>query len=505
VKRLAIAFIGIVITLSCSTTPPVAATLQGNSPLTAEYTLQYTIEVRWHGDYYPGETAIHVELADIPVQTDYQQVQATLDDGSIENVNGRETWVIDTTDIYTTNTFTGTFVVRVNVENTPAVPHEPLTPVSGMDEYLSPDNYVTLSADVVSQARQLVNETENDAPKIITKFVDWIQKNITYSMEYYTTRLTDSQVLNIRAGVCKDFSTLFIGFCRATGIPARYVLGYGPENPDQYLYKNIDNTGHVWAEVWIPNYGWLTVDPTWAEIGNDAQKITTSREYAYAYTWQYSNAPPGSGITDFTYSITLADWRVIGTATPSTLTKEGKENVWEITVKNNSPIPLLDNVTVEKNVLESLENWEWSGWFVVSNELIFMNPQETYTFSLDKESGVGYFVWTAMAENGISMWQYPGATPTTTTPTPTTTTNTPTTTTTAPPTTTTPTMTTTTPTPTTTTPSPTTTPTKTTTAPLTTTTTTALPVGTTWVWVGVGIAIVVIIAVVVLVLTRKGK
>ena len=488
-KRLAIAFIGIaLIALSCSANLRAAATLGGNSPLTAEYTLQYTISVQWHGNYYPGSTTIHVELADIPIQTDHQQVQATLQDGSIENINGRETWVIDTTNIYTTTPFTGTFAVRVNVENTPAVPHQPLTPVSGMDEYLSPDNYVTLSADVVSQARQLVSETENDVPKIITKFVDWIQKNITYNTEYLTTRLTDSQVLNIRTGVCKDFSTLFIGFCRAMGIPARYVLGYGPANPNQYLYKNIYDTGHVWAEVWIPNYGWLTVDPTWAEIGNDAQKITTSREYAYAYTWQYSNAPPGSGITDVTYSITLANWRVIDTATPSTLTKEETENAWKITVKNNSSIPLLDNVTVEKTVLENLENWKWSEWFVVSNELVFMNPQETYTFSLDKESGVGYFVWTTMAENGMSMWQYPGATPTTPTPTHTQT-PTPTPTSTITPTTTSITTTTSTTTPTTTTTAPPTTP----------------PAEAPWVWIGVGIVIVVVIAVAVLVLKGRGK
>jgi len=405
-KRLAIAFIGIaLIALSCSADPPVAATLGGNSPLAVEYTLLYTINVQWHGNYYPGSTTIHVELADVPVQTDHQQVQATLQDGSIENINGRETWVIDTTNIYTTTTFTGTFAVRVNIGNTPAVPHEPLTPVSGMGEYLSPDTYVTLSADVISQARQLVSETENDVPKIITKFVDWIRKNITYSTEVGsgTIKLTDTQVLNIRAGVCDEFSTLFMGFCRATDIPAHRVMGYGPIS-DENLYKNIENALHSWTEVWIPNYGWLTVDPTWADIG-DVRRIATGYPYGneYVWTWQWSNAPSGSGITNVTYSVTLANWRVINTSTPSTLTKEETENSWKITVKNNSSIPLLDNVTVEKNVQDN--------WFVVSNELIFMNPQENYTLSLDKENDVGYFVWTTMAENGILM-QYPSATTT---------------------------------------------------------------------------------------------
>ena len=476
-KRLAIAFISIaLIVLSCSTKPPVAAAPEGNFPLTVEFTLRYTIELPWQGNYYPGSTTIHVELTDVPIQTDHQQVQATLQDGSIENINGRETWVIDTTTIYTTNIFTGTFVVRVNVGNTPAVPHQPLTPVSGMEEYLSPDNYVTLSADVVSQAQQLVSETEDDVPKIIAKFVDWIQKNITYDQAKYEARisgisvpdLTDSQVLNTRAGVCVDFSTLFMGFCRATGIPARRVMGYGPTSSEKYLYKNIKETSHSWTEVWISDYGWLTVDPTWADIG-DVRKIVTGREHDKSWEWQYNNAPPGSGITGGTYSITLTGWSAIDTTTPITLTKQDTGDAWKITVKNSSPIPLLDNVVVEKDVLENLESWKWSGWSVVSNEIIFMNPQETYILNLDKENGVGYFVWTPMAENGITVWQYPGATPTT-------------------------------PTPTTTTSTPTTTTTHTTTTPPTTT-----PAGTPWAWIGVGIAIVVIIAVVVLVLKGRGK
>jgi len=36
-------------------------------------------------------------------------------------------------------------------------------------------------------------------------------------------------VLIQRAGVCRDFAHLSIAFCRAIGIPARYVAGYAPE------------------------------------------------------------------------------------------------------------------------------------------------------------------------------------------------------------------------------------------------------------------------------------
>jgi hypothetical protein len=426
-------------------------------------------------------------LRDIPVQTDHQQVEATLEDGHIENDSGHEIWVIDkyVRDVpHTTIYFTGTFGITENIGNTPAVPHHPLVPATEMEEYLLPDNYVTLSPDVVSQAQQLVSETENDVPKIIAKFVDWIQKNITYSMEVgHETKLTDAEVLNARAGVCDEFSTLFMAFCRAVGIPARRVLGYGPIS-DNDLYKSIENTCHSWTEVWISDYGWLTVDPTWADIG-DVRRITGGRGYDESVlTWEYNNAPSGSRITDVTYSVTLTNWRVIESAAPIRLMKEETENAWKITVRNTSPIPLLDNVLVEKAVLE---NREWSEWSVVSNEIIFMNPQENYTFSLEKEDGVAYFVWTAMAENWVSMWQYPGGTSTTPT----------TILTTAPTTTSSITIPTTTPT--------TTSPTTTTTFPTTSPTTTEVPIDTTWVWVVMAAAVVVVIIPVVIILRLRGK
>jgi transglutaminase-like putative cysteine protease len=480
VKRLAIVLIGVLlVSLSCSANSPAEAAPGDNFPLAVECTLHYTITVHWQGDYYP-DTTIHVELRDIPVQTDHQQVEATLEDGHIENDGGHEIWVIDKymRDVpHETIYFTGTFVITENIGNTPAVPHHPLVPATEMEEYLLPDNYVTLSPDVVSQAQQLVSETENDVPKIIAKFVDWIQKNITYSPEVgHETKLTDAEVLNARAGVCDEFSTLFMAFCRAVGIPARRVLGYGPISGDN-IDDSIENTGHSWTEVWVPDYGWLTVDPTWADIG-DVRRITGGRGYDESVLiWEYHGAPPGSGITDVTYSVTLTDWVTTESAASIRLTKEETENAWKITVRNTSPIPLLDNVLVEKAVLE---NWEWSEWSVVSNEIIFMNPQENYTFSLEREDGVAYFVWTAMAENSVSMWQYPGGTSTTPTPT-LTPTPTPTPTTTS----------TTTPTPT---PTPTSTPTP-----------TPAPINTTWVWVVMVVAVAVVIIPIVIILRLRGK
>ena len=134
-----------------------ASSLSGSGVISiAEYTLQYTLRVSCSGKYYPGKTSIRVELFDIPLQTANQKVQAILQHGKIENLEGREAWVIETTDIHMVNVFTSTFIVRVNI-TTPPVPNQTL-PVSNMGEYLSPDKYVTLNSEVVRQAKQLASE-----------------------------------------------------------------------------------------------------------------------------------------------------------------------------------------------------------------------------------------------------------------------------------------------------------------------------------------------------------
>ena len=90
-------------------------------------------------------------------------------------------------------------------------------------------------------------------------------------------------------GCCSQYSVLFIAMCRAVGIPARSVFGfigwrpwikeenlkpiYGFEtklSPDgsagaQHYGAQIP---HMWAEFYVPNYGWIPVDATFGIFGN---------------------------------------------------------------------------------------------------------------------------------------------------------------------------------------------------------------------------------------------
>jgi transglutaminase-like putative cysteine protease len=79
-------------------------------------------------------------------------------------------------------------------------------------------------------------------------------------------------------GDCGTQSMLFSAFCRSLGIPARAIGGY------QMLLSDAPGT-HFWAQYYLPNYGWVPVDPTVADAADwvpisDAKRSIFKNYYA---------------------------------------------------------------------------------------------------------------------------------------------------------------------------------------------------------------------------------
>jgi transglutaminase-like putative cysteine protease len=74
----------------------------------------------------------------------------------------------------------------------------------------------------------------------------------------------DDFLFNTKLGFCEHFSGAFTLLMRAGGLPARVVTGYqgGEVNPlnKELIVRQAD--AHAWSEVWIPDEGWVRVDPT---------------------------------------------------------------------------------------------------------------------------------------------------------------------------------------------------------------------------------------------------
>lgn len=76
---------------------------------------------------------------------------------------------------------------------------------------------------------------------------------------------TSEEVQREKAGTCQDFAHLLISYCRALGMPARYISGYlYDEGLDRETDPSLVGSGatHAWVEVHVPGVGWVGIDPT---------------------------------------------------------------------------------------------------------------------------------------------------------------------------------------------------------------------------------------------------
>ena len=66
------------------------------------------------------------------------------------------------------------------------------------------------------------------------------------------------QAFAISAGVCQDYSHIFVAAARSLGIPSRYVSGH-LVRADGLVTQP---AGHAWVEAYLPDLGWVGFDPT---------------------------------------------------------------------------------------------------------------------------------------------------------------------------------------------------------------------------------------------------
>ncbi|MBT0771323.1 transglutaminase domain-containing protein [Kineosporia sp. J2-2] len=75
----------------------------------------------------------------------------------------------------------------------------------------------------------------------------------------------DFALFDSRQGYCEHFASAEIMLLRSAGIPARMVVGYLADGSDvvdggRQVIRGAQ--AHAWVEVWFPDAGWVTSDPT---------------------------------------------------------------------------------------------------------------------------------------------------------------------------------------------------------------------------------------------------
>ena len=105
----------------------------------------------------------------------------------------------------------------------------------------------------------------------VAAICDWIRDNVDYLEGSSDGKTTAVDTFATRAGVCRDFAHLGITFCRALGIPARFVSAYG--------WKLEPQDFHAVFEAYLAGR-WYVFDPTRLSPPEGVVRIGVGRDAA---------------------------------------------------------------------------------------------------------------------------------------------------------------------------------------------------------------------------------
>lgn len=119
-------------------------------------------------------------------------------------------------------------------------------------KYTQSEPYIEITPEIKEKAIELVGEETN--PYFQAKIIfEWVIETMAYEYPDIESRGAEKSFKTLK-GDCGEFGTVFAALCRAVGIPARNVTCIW-----------FQEGGHAWAEIFIPPYGWVPVDPSVAQ------------------------------------------------------------------------------------------------------------------------------------------------------------------------------------------------------------------------------------------------
>lgn len=120
---------------------------------------------------------------------------------------------------------------------------------------------------VTALAQQLTNPYDNefDKAQALYNYFHNPANGFTYSTSTGPAETSDALVdflFNNKTGYCEQYAASMAVMLRAIGIPTRVEIGFtdGYVSGDHRVITAQD--AHAWDEVFFPDYGWITFDPT---------------------------------------------------------------------------------------------------------------------------------------------------------------------------------------------------------------------------------------------------
>ncbi|MBU3143447.1 transglutaminase family protein [Clostridium sp. CF012] len=196
-------------------------------------------------------------------------------------------------------------------------------------------------ARIQAKAKSLTENITNPYDKAFAIF-RFVNSSMNYNISSQYANKGALSALTYKQGVCEEYSKLFVALCRASGIPSRTVSGYRNQNTGINTTIDLTNIRHMWAEVYLPNYGWIIAEPTGASVSDDAlvnlfgkalnpaEHIATGYKAAnyndgatFSSNYDRTKTSPPIMITNFNATLYVIDRKAISNAINAVVKVEG--------------------------------------------------------------------------------------------------------------------------------------------------------------------------------------
>jgi len=139
---------------------------------------------------------------------------------------------------------------------------------SQLAEYLVSEEYIEADDPRIKAAADSFDNTGQLG--IVKEIYSFVLDHMQYS-GYNPSDIGAAAALACGSGDCTEYSDLFVALCRAKGIPARVIEGYGTDSSPGDL-----SLGHSWTEVYLDDFGWVPFDPIYDD--NNGSSVETAFE-----------------------------------------------------------------------------------------------------------------------------------------------------------------------------------------------------------------------------------
>jgi hypothetical protein len=129
-------------------------------------------------------------------------------------------------------------------------------------EYLGESAFINVNEPAIIELAKDIASESNDIVDIAWNTYEWIIENIFY--QQIAGEWDALTTLKNGEGGSAELGNLYVALLRANNIPARRVSGWA-QNFDEGDEFQLSRFAHGWAEFYLPEFGWMQVDPTWGK------------------------------------------------------------------------------------------------------------------------------------------------------------------------------------------------------------------------------------------------